>query len=599
MRSANGRLVIAFDGEIYDKGDLRQDLDALGVAWRGSSDAEVLLEAIAAWGAEAILERIEGQFALALWDRPRGQLLLARDRFGQKPLYYGMMGPDFVFTSELKGLRPHPQFSGEIDCEALAAYLRYGYVPHPWSIYRGVRKLPQASVLRVQGCDPGQAPLVPKAYWDLQAAARRAAAEPFRGSEADAIETLDDVLQRSIATRTAADAPTGGLISGGVETSLTVALMQAASSRPVKTFAVGSWDRRLNQAEQASAMATALGTDHTEFYVGGETALAEIPKLGDICDEPFADPTQVLTYLALRMASESVPVVLSGDGGDELFGGHDRYFQDARWRRFAKLPRPLRSMALGAVESISARSWNKAFGGLGPLAPKALRHGRAGDRLHQWAYNARARTERAFLGKQLSSWLEPAAVAAFPVETADLTSALALQTHGFSLGAMYGDTEYYLPDDVLVRAERASAAANLRVRTCFLDRTVFDFAWRLPLEMKIHEGQGKHILHRLLARHLTKATKGLSERPMQAVAAPIADWLRTELRDWAEGLLDVRRLREDGLLNPEVVRRTWDEHSSGQRNWTKQLWAILMLQMWLDEQGAAIGSEPGRLLAAS
>jgi asparagine synthase (glutamine-hydrolysing) len=595
MTSADGRRVLVFNGEIYNFRALRAELDQAGVAWRGHSDTEVLLEAIGAWGVEDALRRIEGQFAFALWDRPRRELVLARDRFGEKPLYYGRVGADFVFASELKALRRHPDFRGEIDQAALGAYVRYGYVPHPRSIYRGVRKLPQGCLLRVRGCEAGRAG-APQPYWDIGEAVRAAAAEPFEGSETEATDALDGVLQRSVAARMVADVPLGALLSGGIDSSLTVALMQATSPRPVRTFTIGSWDRRLNEAEHAATVASVLGTEHTELYVGPETALAVIPRLADIYDEPFADSSQIPTFLVSQLARQSVTVALSGDGGDELFGGYNRYFLGQHWSRFARLPGPARAAVVGAVEALSPDGWNALVAGLGPLAPRELRHGRAGDKLHKWADKARAPSQQAFLAKLLSAWSEPETVLARPCAMADLTCAAELEAHGFALGAMYGDTCYYLPDDILVKVDRASMATSLEVRTPFLDRSVFDFAWRLPLALKIRGGHGKHILRRVLARYVPP---GMFERPKQGFAVPIADWLRGELRDWAEALLDERRLKAQGLLNPATVRRVWDEHLSGRRNWDTRLWTVLMLQQWLEGEATTASAVPSASQAAT
>jgi asparagine synthase (glutamine-hydrolysing) len=585
MQSASGRFVITFNGEIYNYQQLRGELEQTNVCWRGSSDTEVLLEAINAWGPEAALERIEGQFAFALWDRSRRQLLLARDRFGEKPLYYGMVGSDFVFASELKALRLHPDFRGEIDHAALGDYIRYGYVPHPRSIYRGLNKLPQGCLLRLERSNLEGTLPKPEPYWDLEAAVLSAKASPFVGSETEAEDRLDELLRRSVAARMVADVPVGGFLSGGVDSSLTVALMQAVSSRPVRTFTIGSWDRRVDEARHARTIAGVLATEHTELYVGPDAALDVIPKLGAMFDEPFADSSQIPTYLVAQMTRSSVAVALSGDGGDELFGGYNRYFLGQYWRLFMKLPAPLRAVMIGTIQSASPSQWGSALTALGPLAPRELQHGRGGDKLHKWADKAQSSSEQAFLSKLLSAWSEPETVLTCPLGgAADITRPDDLRTHGYALGAMYGDTQYYLPDDVLVKVDRASMATSLEVRTPFLDRSVFDFAWRLPLAMKINRGRGKQILRRVLARYVPAE---LFERPKQGFSVPIADWLRVELRDWAEALLDPRRLKEEGLLNPIVVRKVWDEHLSGRRNWDARLWTLLMFQTWLDGERVA------------
>ena len=586
MRSTDGRLVIVFNGEIYNFRELRTRLEPTGVQWRGHSDTEVLLEAIAAWGVETALRRLEGQFAFAVWDRQTRRLTLARDRFGEKPLYFGKVGDDLVFASELKAIRPHPDFSGALDHQALAAYVQYGYVPHPLSIYEGIGKLPQGTWLTFDADQAfGGGGLEPQAYWSLDAAIATAVASPYEGSEDDAVEHLDGLLRQSVAARMVADVQLGGLLSGGIDSSLTVALMQAQSQRPVKTFTIGSWDKGLNEAKHAENIARHLSTDHTELYVGPGEALGVVPLLGQMYDEPFADSSQIPTYLVSKLARTQVTVALSGDGGDELFGGYNRYFLGQHWGRFARLPAPLRALATGGVEAIPPDAWNAVFTALGPLSPRELRYGRAGDKLHKWADKARSTSDQAFLAKLLSAWDRPQEILANAASALDITAGPAWTNHGdFATRAMHGDTNYYLPDDILVKVDRASMAASLEVRTAFLDTKVFDFAWSLPMSMKIRGRSGKHLLRRVLARYVPPAQ---FERPKQGFAVPIADWLRGELRDWGESLLSEDRLKADGLLNVAAVRKAWTEHQSGRRNWGTRLWTLLMLQVWLADQSSS------------
>ena len=585
MTSADGRLVIVFNGEIYNFRELRACLEPAGVQWRSHSDTEVLVEAIAAWGVETALQRLEGQFAFAVWDRATRRLTLARDRFGEKPLYYGKVGRNLVFASELKAIRQHPDFSGTLDQDALAAYVQYGYVPHPRSIYRDIWKLPQGTWLSFSAQDPFGGAFEPEPYWSLEAAIGTAQAAPYQGSEDEAVEQLDGLLRQSVAARMVADVPVGGLLSGGIDSSLTVALMQAQSQRPVKTFTIGSWDKRLNEAQHAEDVARHLGTDHTELYVGPGEALGVVPLLGQMYDEPFADSSQIPTYLVSKLARTQVTVALSGDGGDELFGGYNRYFLGQHWGRFARLPAPLRALTTGGVEAIPPNAWSAIFTGLGPLSPRELRHGRAGDKLHKWADKARSTSDQAFLAKLLSAWDRPQDILTNAVSALDVTAGPAWTNHGdFATRAMHGDTNYYLPDDILVKVDRASMAASLEVRTAFLDTKVFDFAWSLPMSMKIRGRSGKHLLRRVLARYVPPAQ---FERPKQGFAVPIADWLRGELREWGESLLSEDRLRADGLLNVAAVRKAWSEHQSGRRNWDTRLWTLLMLQEWLSEQDSS------------
>jgi asparagine synthase (glutamine-hydrolysing) len=581
MVSASGQLVIVFNGEIYNYRELRVTLEKdCRVQWRGQSDTEVLLEAISQWGVERALASIEGQFAFALWDRGARRMVLARDRFGEKPLYYGKIGRDLVFASELKAMRKHPDFSGAIDQQSLASYVRYGYVPHPASIYAGIKKLTQGCWVEFAADDVLAGVSQPRSYWTLRGAVGEALASPFTGSEAEATKQLDQLLRRSVASRMVADVPLGALLSGGIDSSLTVALMQAQSSRAVKTFTIGSWNRHLNEAGHAKEMARILGTDHTELYVGPEEALGVIPLLGSMYDEPFADSSQIPTYLVSQLARSSVTVALSGDGGDELFGGYNRHRLGGHWRQFMCLPQHMRRAAMAAVKAISPGMWNATIRGLGPLAPSELRHGLGGDKLHKWADKAGANNSQEFLGKLLSAWDSPEVLMLNGNSGEAITGGANLGQHaGFAQDAMYGDTDYYLPDDILVKVDRASMATSLEVRSPFLDTSILSFAWSLPMEMKISANTGKRALRRVLEGYVPSA---MFERPKQGFAVPIADWLRGELRDWADDLLSVHRLRSDGLFNVSTVRRTWDEHQSGRRNWDVRLWTLLMMQVWLD-----------------
>jgi len=584
MSSANGRFVINFNGEIFNFAELRSRLEAEGiVSWRGHSDTEVLLEAIVTWGLDRALEAIEGQFAFGLWDRSARELTLARDRFGEKPLYYGRLGRTIVFASELQAFRLHPDFTGELNTDVLPAYVRYGYVPHPWSIYRQVWKLPQATTLRFDADATTGVMPEPQRFWSLQEALDWARDNPFRGSEADAVETLDGRLRRTVGARMVADVPLGSLLSGGIDSSLVTALMQSQSSKPVKTFTIGSWDKSLNEAEHAKAIARILGADHTELYVGPEQALAVIPRLAAVYGEPFADSSQIPTLLVSALARTSVTVALSGDGGDELFAGYNRYVLAEVWRRMSLVPGPMRA-ALGAcVQAISPEVWTRLVG-WAPFKPRALRAGRAGDKLHKWAAKIGAKDDRDFLDKLLSAWEDPRVV--LPASEGDglLHGDIRSQEAGFSERAMYLDTENYLPDDILVKVDRASMAASLEVRAPFLDREVLKLAWSLPMAMKVRGGVGKRVLRPLLAKYIPSS---MFERPKQGFAVPIDQWLRGELRPWAEDLLSEQRLESQGLFNAGEVRKVWAEHQRGVRNWDTRLWYLLMMQSWMDQQAVA------------
>lgn len=585
MISGDGRWVITFNGEIFNFQDLRRRLDAeRSVAWRGHSDTEVLIEAIAAWGVTRALDAIEGQFAFGVWDRSARELTLARDRFGEKPLYYGRLGRTYVFASELAAFRVHPGFSGELNTDVLPAYVRYGYVPHPWSIYRQVSKLSQGAKVVLSAADLTREVPRPRPFWSLQEAVDFGRDNPFAGSEDDAVDALDGLLRQTVGLRMVADVPLGSLLSGGIDSSLVTALMQSQSPRPVKTFTIGSWEKSLNEADHAKTIAEVLGTDHTELYVGPEQALAVIPRLASIYGEPFADSSQIPTTLVSALARQSVTVGLAGDGGDEIFGGYNRYLLERPWRGAAMIPRPLRTAFGACVLAIAPETWTR-FAEFAPFTPRALRDVRAGDKLHKWAAKIDAADDGDFLDQLLSVWEKPAGILRSPSGTGLLHSDIRLPPRpSFSQRAMLTDTEHYLPDDILVKVDRASMAASLEVRAPYLDREVLKFAWSLPMAMKIRGATGKHILRRVLSRYVPSA---LFERPKQGFAVPIDQWLRGELRPWAENLLSEQRLQAQGLFNPAEVRRVWTQHLSGARNWDARLWYLLMFQSWFDQRPTA------------
>jgi asparagine synthase (glutamine-hydrolysing) len=585
MASADGRWVIDYNGEIFNYLDVRAELEAAGKApaWRGHSDTEVLVAAIAAWGLEAALERIEGQFAIALWDRAERRLHLVRDRFGEKPLYYGWAGQALVFGSELKALRGRPGFPAAIDQEALAGFLRYGYVPQPWSIYRGVLKLPPgARVSFGPGDAPGEMP-APVRYWDVDQAILKGVSDPWAGSEDEAVEALDRLLGETVASRMIADVPLGAMLSGGVDSSAIVAQMVARGGR-VKTFTLGFDEAGFNEAEHAKAVAAHLGTDHTEHYVTASEALDVVPRLPGVYDEPFADSSQIPTFLVSRLARSQVTVALSGDAGDEVFAGYNRYFHAPRlWDRVSGVPRPLRMAGAGALTSLSLDGWNRMAGALSGVLPAELTGGRAGEKAHKFAGLLGARSQEDYHMGLLSQWAHPEAVLRSGAKglrlPADRQPPEALT--GFARRAMAVDTRNYLTDDILAKVDRASMSVSLEARAPFLDRRVLDFAWRLPMAMKVRGGQGKHILRRVLDRYVPRE---MIERPKQGFAIPVGRWLRGELRDWAESLLSPERLAAEGMFNPAPVRAAWEEHLSGRRDHDTRLWAVLTAQAWMQAQ---------------
>lgn len=584
MLSHDGRYVIVYNGEIYNHHDLRRDLDATRMrTWRGHSDTEVLLEAIAAWGLETTLRRADGMFAFALYDLQAQVLHLARDRFGEKPLYYGRVGQALVFASELKALRTFPGFDAGVDRESLAQFLRYGYVPAPRSIYTGISKLPAGSVLSIP--TPGAATDLPtpSVWWSAVHTALTARAAPFTGTHVQAVDELEALLRDAVGRRMEADVPLGALLSGGIDSSTVVALMQSQRTDRVRTFSIGSTQPGYDEAVHARAVADHLGTDHTELYVTAADALAVIPGLPGLYDEPFADSSQVPTFLVSQLARRHVTVALSGDAGDEVFGGYNRYFHGAAvWRRLGKLPRPLRSLAAGVATAISPSGLDRIVAAMGGLAPRELAGGRAGEKLHKLAGLLPAADQAAFHRALLSYWPDPSRVVRGATDQATADPLAGATDLTFAERAMLLDTVNYLPDDILAKVDRASMGVSLEARVPLLDHRVFEFAWRLPMAMKIKGNQGKQVLRDVLYRHVPA---DIIDRPKQGFAVPIGQWLRGELRDWAEALLDAGRLEREGYFDPAPIRRCWQEHLAGQRNWDTRLWTLLMFQDWLEAQG--------------
>lgn len=569
MRSPCGRYTLVYNGEIYNHLDLRAELEAETAApdWRGHSDTETLLVALAHWGVRQTLTRLNGMFAFALWDSGARTLFLARDRMGEKPLYYGRSGRTFLFGSELKALVAHPDWQEELDREALALYLRYNHVPAPRSIYRGIAKLPPAHYVAVRngGRDVGE----PQCYWNLGRIAEEGMARAG-GSADELADELDTLLRDAVGKRMAADVPLGAFLSGGYDSTMVVAQMQAQRDWPVRTFSIGFHEAGYNEAGHARAVATHLGTQHTELYVTPEEAMAVIPELPTIFDEPFGDSSQIPTLLVSRMAREQVAVSLSGDGGDELFGGYNRHVVGpALWSRLARLPAPMR------------RNLGRAVGAAARLdrLPGAGRVPQLGEKLDKLASAMRARDGAAFYKDLLSHWKAPEGVvrgASEPVSLSDRLDAMPALP-GLREQMLYWDMMTYLPDDILTKVDRASMALSLEARVPLLDHRLVAFSWRVPTAYKVRDGQGKWLFRQVLDRYVPRS---IMERPKMGFAVPIEHWLRGPLRDWAEALLDERRLEREGCFHPAPIRRMWAEHLSGRRRHHAPLWNLLMFQAW-------------------
>lgn len=577
MLSHNGRYVLVFNGEIYNHLDIRKEVAKRrdGIAWRGRSDTETLLEAITIWGVEGALAQLVGMFAFAVWDRQQRVLTLARDRLGEKPLYYGVWGHErMVFASELKAFHSCPVFDARIDKDGVATYFRYGYIPTPYTIYKNVWKLPPGSFVRICYQSTGIYAERPIKYWDLDQIILEAKRDEFQGDEQEAVDELERLLRRSIRGQLLSDVPVGAFLSGGVDSSTIVALMQQESAQPVRTFSIGFHEKGYDEAPHARSVAQHLGTNHTELYVTSEDALAFVPQIPQVYDEPFADPSQIPTFLLSKLARQYVTVSLSGDGGDELFGGYNRYMRMLRiWKRLSIIPAVFRDVGSRVLESIPLSLVDT----LGRYLPRKARQRVHGDWVRRASLALRAFAPEVTYQSRISYWMQPEVVPGSRAYDTVYSLESSVNSISFAEQMMRMDMLGYLPDDILVKVDRAAMAVSLETRVPLLDHRVVEFIWRLPVEWKLHLLASKYLLRKLLYRYVPST---LIERPKMGFGVPVGQWLRGPLRGWAEDLLSERALSASSLLNPVPIRRRWVEHIEGVRDWQYHLWIVLMFQAW-------------------
>lgn len=578
MVSANGRFVISYNGEVYSFPEIRKDLEARGVKFYGCSDTEVMLESIALDGLEATLQRLIGMFAIALWDRRERIFTLVRDRLGIKPVYWAKFGELFLFGSELKALRAHPGWTPRIDQAAVSAFMRHNYIPAPHSIYHNVHKLEPGTILVL----PWHGEPHITHFWDARAMAREGRQRPLAGNDAELTERLEGLLQDAVRRRMIADVPLGAFLSGGIDSTTVVALMRSVNPGKVRTFTIGFAESEHDEAPHAAAVARHLGTEHTELTLTPQQTLDVIPFLPEWFDEPFADSSQIPTHLVSVMTRRHVTVALSGDGGDELFGGYNRYQLATRsWHTLMLLPLPVRSVLARSVMALPPDRWTRLLTGIGAVPANA----QIGDRLYKAASVLAQRNPDAAYRQLITHW-DPAAVAPATAEPRSILAddRMAEEFPDLLSRMQFLDLVTYLPDDILTKLDRASMAVALEARVPLLDHRVVEYAWSLPPEMKIRDRETKWVLRRILDRHVPPK---LMLRPKMGFGIPLAAWLRGPLRDWAEHLLSERRLSEAGLLDATLVRRYWREHLDGRHNWQNQIWDVLMLEAWRERWNMA------------
>ncbi len=574
MSSSSERYVIAYNGEVYNYPALQKTLEERGVSFKGRSDTEVILAAVEHWGINEVLQKLNGMFAFALWDRKERRLHLVRDRLGKKPLYVGWAGKALVFGSELKALRAHSDFTAELNREAAALFMQYGYVPAPHCIYKNVWSLPAGFrlTLDISDLETGadlQERMEP--YWHHLRALEEAKSHATHRSDDDIVDEFEELLSTCVRDRMISGVPLGGFLSGGIDSSSVVALMQKISTRPVKTYSIGFDEAGFDEAAYAKKVAAHLGTDHHELYLSGQDALETIPLLPEIYDEPFGDISAIPTYLVSKFARQGVTVALSGDGGDEMLGGYNRHVAGPKiWKRVRSMPRPLRRLLSGGVTKIPVERWDA-------LVKKEPQFG---TRIHKAASVLSLNTQEEIYQRLVSQWEGTPVMGTPPPGTLSDDPLWSPGNLSFAEMMMYRDALSYLPNDILVKLDRASMAVSLEARAPLLDKRIYEYVWSLPEHVKIRDGRGKWLLRQVLSRHVPNE---LFERPKQGFAIPAGEWLRGPLKGWASSLLDEKSLREQGVFDPAVIRSAWEAHLKGEGNHATQLWSVLMFQAWQDK----------------
>ena len=582
MISNMGSLIICLNGEIYNHRELREELyifSEKSINWKGSSDTETLLNCFEIWGVETTLRKTKGMFALALWNRESNELTIARDRFGEKPLFYGWQNNTFFFSSELKSIKSNSLFAAKVNRDSLGLYVKYAYIPSPYSIYSDIFKLTPGSFLTVslksQIC-------IESVYWSSLDSMKEHYEKPFIGSKDQAVEELNIILSNAVKKQMMSDVPLGAFLSGGVDSSVIVAIMQSMSNKPIKTFSIGFGKENYNEAHHAKKVADHLGTDHSELYITDKDALEVIPILGSLYDEPFADSSQIPTYLVSKFAREIVTVSLSGDAADELFAGYNRYILAHKlWNKLSKLPLSLRLFFSNIFLLIKPNTYNSILNIL-TFGRGILNQANIGDKIHKAMNILTSRSYLQLYDQLVSTWPSPSSIVIGYRISDSINENIPFQIKDFdAISQMMAiDLITYLPDDILCKVDRAAMGVSLETRVPFLDYSVMEFAWSLPLNFKIFNNKTKWILREVLYKYVPQK---LIDRPKMGFGVPLDSWLRGELRGWAENLLDENKLLQEGFFDPKPIRKKWEEHLSGKKNWHHQLWVILMFQTWLEQ----------------